>query len=132
MGAGLMPDTLEAFMSQRYRWVYGAMQMLKRHAGAIFAGRSALSCAAALSVPVRLAALDFRRAGHGGDADGAGLDAADVGHAQLISMCRCRRLSAAAMALFATKLLKTLLLYPPKVRSGVQGRGDGLGRRACR
>ena len=30
-------------------------------------------------------------------------------------------LSAAAMALFATKLLKTLLLYPPKVRSGVKG-----------
>ncbi|MGZ5928663.1 MAG: cellulose synthase, partial [Rhizomicrobium sp.] len=30
-------------------------------------------------------------------------------------------LSAAAMALFATKLVKTLLLYPPKVRSGVKG-----------
>jgi hypothetical protein len=30
-------------------------------------------------------------------------------------------LSAAAMALFATKMLKTLLLYPPKVRSGVKG-----------
>ncbi|MGH6828049.1 MAG: hypothetical protein ACREFW_03970, partial [Rhizomicrobium sp.] len=30
-------------------------------------------------------------------------------------------LSAAAMALFATKLIKTLLLYPPKVRSGVRG-----------
>ena len=30
-------------------------------------------------------------------------------------------LSAAAMALFATKLLKTLLLYPPKVGSGVRG-----------
>jgi hypothetical protein len=30
-------------------------------------------------------------------------------------------LSAAAMALFATKMLKTLVLYPPKVRSGVKG-----------
>ncbi len=30
-------------------------------------------------------------------------------------------LSAAAMALFATKMLKTLLLYPPKVGSGVRG-----------
>ena len=30
-------------MTQRYRWVYGAMQMLKRHAGAIFTGGSALS-----------------------------------------------------------------------------------------
>ena len=36
-------------------------------------------------------------------------------------------LSAAAMALFATKLIKTLLLYPPKVRSGVQGALDRLG-----
>ena len=30
-------------------------------------------------------------------------------------------LSAAAMALFATKLIKTLLLYPPKVGSGFKG-----------
>jgi hypothetical protein len=30
-------------------------------------------------------------------------------------------LSAAAMALFATKMLKTLLLYPPKVGSGMRG-----------
>jgi hypothetical protein len=30
-------------------------------------------------------------------------------------------LSAAAMALFATKCLKTLLLYPPKVKSGLKG-----------
>ena len=32
MGCGLIPDTLAAFMSQRYRWVYGAMQIMKRHA----------------------------------------------------------------------------------------------------
>src|SRR4029079_8637365 len=30
-------------------------------------------------------------------------------------------LSAAAMALFATKMIKTLLLYPPKVGSGFKG-----------
>ena len=40
-----MPDTLEAFMSQRYRWVYGAMQIMKRHAGAIFLGRTRLTWA---------------------------------------------------------------------------------------
>ena len=38
MGKGLTPDTLAAFMTQRYRWVYGAMQIMKRHAGAIFLG----------------------------------------------------------------------------------------------
>ena len=62
MGSGVMPDTLEAFMSQRYRWVYGAMQIMKHHAGAIFLGRTQAVLGAALSVPRRLAALDFRRA----------------------------------------------------------------------
>ena len=37
-------------------------------------------------------------------------------------------LSAAALALFFAKTMKTLLLYPPKVRSGLQGRADGVGR----
>ncbi len=45
MGKGLTPDTLGAFMSQRYRWVYGAMQIMKRHGGAIFLGRSRLNWA---------------------------------------------------------------------------------------
>lgn len=39
MGRGLMPDTFAAYKSQRYRWVYGAMQILKRHSSAIFPGR---------------------------------------------------------------------------------------------
>ncbi|HWF64968.1 MAG TPA: glycosyltransferase, partial [Rhizomicrobium sp.] len=43
MGAGLEPDTLEAFMSQRYRWVYGAMQIMKRHAKPIFLGSAGLT-----------------------------------------------------------------------------------------
>jgi len=41
MGRGLMPDTYAAYKSQRYRWVYGAMQILKRHASTIFLGRRA-------------------------------------------------------------------------------------------
>ena len=121
MGSGLMPDTLEAFMTQRYRWVYGAMQMLKRHAKRDFRRRLGAVLAAALPVPVRLAALDFRRAGHGGDPDGDCLDGADVGACPAMIDVPMPALSAAAMALFATKLLKTLLLYPPKVGSGFKG-----------
>ena len=34
-GRGLMPDTFIAYKSQRYRWAYGAMQILKHHAGAL-------------------------------------------------------------------------------------------------
>ncbi|MFW3357177.1 glycosyltransferase family 2 protein [Aliarcobacter butzleri] len=30
-GYGLLPDTLEAFKTQRHRWAYGAIQILKKH-----------------------------------------------------------------------------------------------------
>ncbi len=32
-GRGLMPDTYQDYMKQRFRWAYGAIQILKRHAG---------------------------------------------------------------------------------------------------
>jgi len=120
MGSGLMPDTLEAFMTQRYRWVYGAMQMLKRHAGAIFAGRSALSW------PQR---YQFLSGWLPWISDGLGMVVTLMAIVWTVAMwvlpsmidVPMPALSAAAMALFATKLLKTLLLYPPKVGSGVKG-----------
>lgn len=120
MGAGLIPDTLEAFMSQRYRWVYGAMQMLKRHAGAIFAGRSAMS------VPQR---YQFLSGWLPWISDGLGMVVTLVALVWTLLMWTMPSmidvpmpaLSAAAMALFATKMFKTLVLYPPKVRSGFKG-----------
>ena len=30
-GRGLMPDTFSGYMTQRFRWVYGAMQIIKKH-----------------------------------------------------------------------------------------------------
>src|SRR5471032_341018 len=120
MGSGLMPDTLEAFMTQRYRWVYGAMQMLKRHARAIFRGDSALSW------PQR---YQFLSGWLPWISDGLGMVVtlmAIVWTALMWVMpstidVPMPALSAAAMALFATKLIKTLLLYPPKVGSGFKG-----------
>jgi exo-beta-1,3-glucanase (GH17 family)/cellulose synthase/poly-beta-1,6-N-acetylglucosamine synthase-like glycosyltransferase len=120
MGSGLMPDTLEAFMTQRYRWVYGAMQMLKRHAAAIFLGRSALSW------PQR---YQFLSGWLPWISDGLGMLVALLALTWTALMwllpsyidVPMPALSAAAMALFATKLLKTLLLYPPKVGSGFKG-----------
>jgi len=35
-GRGLMPDNFVDFRKQRYRWAYGAIQILRRHAGALF------------------------------------------------------------------------------------------------
>jgi len=34
-GKGLMPDTFLDFKNQRFRWAYGAMQIMKRHAGVL-------------------------------------------------------------------------------------------------
>ena len=42
-GRGLMPDTFIDFKKQRFRWAYGAMQILKRHARAFFLRRGPLS-----------------------------------------------------------------------------------------
>ena len=120
MGAGLEPDTLEAFMSQRYRWVYGAMRILKRHAGAIFLGRSALSWEQR---------YQFLSGWLPWISDGLGMVVTLMALAWTAAMWASPTyvdvpmpaLSAAAMALFATKCLKTLWLYPPKVRSGFKG-----------
>jgi cellulose synthase/poly-beta-1,6-N-acetylglucosamine synthase-like glycosyltransferase len=35
-GRGVMPDDFAAFRKQRFRWAYGAMQILRGHAGAVF------------------------------------------------------------------------------------------------
>ena len=120
VGKGLEPDTLEAFMSQHYRWAYGAMQMLKRHKGDIFLGRSGLSW------PQR---YQFLSGWLPWISDGLGMAVALTAIGWTLAMwvfpsyvdVPMPALSAAAMALFATKLFKTLVLYPPKVRSGLKG-----------
>ena len=38
-GRGLIPDNFTDFKNQRYRWVYGAMQILREHAGHLLGGR---------------------------------------------------------------------------------------------
>ena len=43
-GQGVMPDTFIDFKKQRFRWAYGAMQILRRHAAMLFLpGRSNLT-----------------------------------------------------------------------------------------
>lgn len=39
-GRGLMPDTFIDFKKQRFRWAYGAVQIIKHHLGMLFAARS--------------------------------------------------------------------------------------------
>ncbi|HEY5337405.1 MAG TPA: glycosyltransferase family 2 protein, partial [Rhizomicrobium sp.] len=120
LGKGLVPDTLGAFMTQRYRWAYGAMQIMKRHTGAIFFGRTKLTWAQryqflsgwlpwisdALGLVVTIIALIWT---------------ALMVVAPATFDVPLAALSATALALFAAKTLKTLLLYPQKVGSGVLG-----------
>ena len=120
MGAGLEPDTLEAFMTQRYRWVYGAMQMLKRHWGEIVLGRASLSWEQR---------YQFISGWLPWISDGLGMVVTMTALLWTAAMWALPAyvdvpmpaLSAAAMALFFTKCFKTLSLYPPKVGSGFKG-----------
>ncbi len=120
MGRGLIPDTLKAFQSQRYRWAYGAMQILKRHAGAIFRGRTRLSLAQR---------YQFISGWLPWIADCLGMIVTLMALVWTFLMWANPRyvyvpmpaFSLAALALFAAKTGKTLLLYPSKVGSGVRG-----------
>ncbi|MET0091729.1 MAG: glycosyltransferase family 2 protein [Candidatus Thiodiazotropha sp.] len=38
-GKGLMPDTFIDFKKQRFRWAYGAVQIIKHHLGSLFGAR---------------------------------------------------------------------------------------------
>jgi exo-beta-1,3-glucanase (GH17 family)/cellulose synthase/poly-beta-1,6-N-acetylglucosamine synthase-like glycosyltransferase len=120
MGRGLIPDTLGAFMVQRYRWAYGAMQILKRHARAIFFGNKKLTWGQR---------YQFISGWLPWVSDALGLGVTAV--ALIWTACLfflpmsfdvpMGALSGTALALFAVKIAKTLLLYPQKVRSGVLG-----------
>jgi exo-beta-1,3-glucanase (GH17 family)/cellulose synthase/poly-beta-1,6-N-acetylglucosamine synthase-like glycosyltransferase len=120
MGKGLTPDTLAAFMSQRYRWVYGAMQIMKHHGGAIFMGRHRLTWAQR---------YQFLSGWLPWISDGLGLLVtffaliwtALMTVAPMYFDVPMAALSAAALTLFFAKTAKTLLLYPKKVGSGVFG-----------
>ena len=42
-GWGLLPDTYKAFKTQRHRWTYGAMQIMKAHAGKMLGNQTKLT-----------------------------------------------------------------------------------------
>ena len=39
LGSGISPDDIGAYKTQRHRWVFGAMQIMRRHAGVLFGSR---------------------------------------------------------------------------------------------
>ncbi|MCC6918934.1 MAG: glycosyltransferase [Alphaproteobacteria bacterium] len=119
-GKGLIPDTLGAYKDQRYRWVYGAMQIMKRHGGALFGGKTQLTpsqryhfiagwlpwLADGLSLAFTTAALFW---------------AALMAYDPFTYDLPMTSLAAIALGLFAVKTGKTLLLYPFRVGTGFKG-----------
>jgi exo-beta-1,3-glucanase (GH17 family)/cellulose synthase/poly-beta-1,6-N-acetylglucosamine synthase-like glycosyltransferase len=116
-GRGLTPDNFLDYKAQRYRWALGAMQILKRHAGAL-AGRRAT----ALTLGQRYHFLSGWLPWIG---DGANLvfNVLAIGWSAAIIVLPDRCLppvacwSAFALTLFGFKLLKTLALYRSEVRA---------------
>ncbi|MSO73037.1 MAG: glycosyltransferase, partial [Rhodospirillaceae bacterium] len=120
MGRGLMPDTYDAYKSQRYRWVYGAMQIMKRHSPQLFGRHSTLTLAQryhfvagwlpwmadAFSVIFGILALVWSAA-----------VAVDPKHFDV----PLTALSGVAPTLFLVKTVKTVWLHRAKVGSGYIG-----------
>jgi exo-beta-1,3-glucanase (GH17 family)/cellulose synthase/poly-beta-1,6-N-acetylglucosamine synthase-like glycosyltransferase len=120
LGRGVMPDTLAAYKAQRHRWVYGAMQIFKRHMRALMTNSTKLSSAQKYHfvsgwMPWVADALAFFFT-IGGIAWTMAMflnpKGVDVPMASL---------AAVALALFAVKVSKTLLVYPYRVKSGMMG-----------
>jgi exo-beta-1,3-glucanase (GH17 family)/cellulose synthase/poly-beta-1,6-N-acetylglucosamine synthase-like glycosyltransferase len=125
MGRGLMPDTYAAYKVQRYRWVYGAMQILKRHAAAIFLGRRA-DGTPSLN---RAQRYQFLAGWMPWFADGFALIFAILALVWSGLMIIAPRhfdvplaaLSGVALAIFTIKTVKTVWLHRAKVGTGLGG-----------
>jgi cellulose synthase/poly-beta-1,6-N-acetylglucosamine synthase-like glycosyltransferase len=120
LGRGVMPDTLGAYKVQRHRWVYGAMQILKRHVGALMGNTTQLSRAQKYHfvsgwLPWVADALSFF------------FTIGGVVWSTLMIIDPFRfevplpALTAVAISLFVVKVAKTLSLYPHRVKTGFSG-----------
>jgi cellulose synthase/poly-beta-1,6-N-acetylglucosamine synthase-like glycosyltransferase len=125
MGRGLMPDTYAAYKVQRYRWVYGAMQILKRHASAIFLGRKPDGTPSLTRAQRYL----FLAGWMPWFADGVALVFAVLALVWSGLMIIAPRhfdvpltaLSSVALAIFTIKTVKTIFLHRAKVGTGFGG-----------
>ena len=120
LGRGLMPDTYAAYKVQRYRWVYGAMQIMKRHSKEIFLGKSKLTIAQR---------YHFVAGWLPWFADGFALIFGMLALTWSLLMSIAPKyfdvpltaLSSVALAIFTVKTFKTVLLHRAKVGTGYIG-----------
>jgi cellulose synthase/poly-beta-1,6-N-acetylglucosamine synthase-like glycosyltransferase/exo-beta-1,3-glucanase (GH17 family) len=120
LGRGVMPDTLGAYKVQRHRWVYGAMQIMKRHLGALMGKSTQLSRAQKYHfvsgwLPWIADALAFFFT------VGGVVWSALMIYDPFRFEVPLPALTAVAISLFAVKVVKTLSLYPHRVKTGFSG-----------
>jgi len=118
-GRGLMPDSFVDYKKQRFRWAYGAMQILRYHARALLRPAAARSPPASATTSSPAGCPGFRRpepavqpGGHrlvGGD------DAAAHAHRSAAA-----DVLGAALSLFTFKLVKLVHLYTHRVGVGLR------------
>jgi exo-beta-1,3-glucanase (GH17 family)/cellulose synthase/poly-beta-1,6-N-acetylglucosamine synthase-like glycosyltransferase len=120
LGRGVMPDTFSDFKIQRYRWVYGAMQIFKRHWRSF--GPASAGLTPAQKYHFLAGWLPWLS-----DALSLGFVGAALVWTMAMTLDPVRfdapllALGAVAVALFGFKVLKTLVLYPVRVKSGIEG-----------
>jgi exo-beta-1,3-glucanase (GH17 family)/cellulose synthase/poly-beta-1,6-N-acetylglucosamine synthase-like glycosyltransferase len=120
LGQGLMPDTYAAYKTQRYRWVYGAMQILKRHASLLFTRSGKLTLAQRYHFVAGW--LPWMA-----DAFALIFSVLAVVWTALVVISPkhfdvpLTALSAVALALFVVKTVKTIVLHRAKVGAGIGG-----------
>lgn len=120
LGRGVMPDTLGAYKVQRHRWVYGAMQIMKHHLGALMGKKTHLSRAQKYHfvsgwLPWIADALAFFFT------VGGVLWSALMVYDPFRFEVPLPALTLVAISLFAVKVVKTLSLYPHRVKTGMGG-----------
>lgn len=118
-GRGLMPDTFSGYMTQRFRWVYGAMQIIKHHIRQFLPGKQSKLTTAqryyfiagwlpwfsdALALLLTIASLIM-----------TALLVADPLHSEL----PVNALLLPTIGLFCFKILRTLWLYKARVNCSI-------------
>jgi exo-beta-1,3-glucanase (GH17 family)/cellulose synthase/poly-beta-1,6-N-acetylglucosamine synthase-like glycosyltransferase len=118
-GRGLMPDSFSDFKKQRFRWAYGAIQILRHHAGRLF-----------WRVPSRLSPGQRYHFIAGwlpwiADAMNLGFTVSAIGWSLLMLAAPVRfdppllEVSALPLSLFVFKVIKLVFLYRSRMQASV-------------
>jgi hypothetical protein len=116
-GKGLMPDSFSDFKKQRFRWAYGAIQILRHHAGRLF-GRTPSRLSTGQRYHFIAGWLPWLA-----DAMNLGFTAAAIAWSLLMLVAPIRfdppllEISALPLSLFAFKVIKMIFLYRSRVQA---------------